>query len=58
VFDDDQETPNTITSTFEFDEGGKKKMMVFEVRHWMTNLEAGIHGFDQSTPSNCIGNVF
>jgi predicted dehydrogenase len=58
MFDDDQETPNTLTSTFEFNDGGKKKMLVFEVRHWMTNLEAGIHEFDQSTPSNCIGNLF
>jgi predicted dehydrogenase len=58
MFDDDQETPNTLTSTFEFNDGGKKKMMVFEVRHWMTNLEAGIHEFDKSTPSNCIGNLF
>jgi predicted dehydrogenase len=58
MFDDDQETPNTLTSTFEFNDGGKKKMLVFEVRHWMTNLEAGIHEFDKSTPSNCIGNLF
>ena len=42
MFDDDQETPNTLTATFEFDDGGKKKMMVFEVRHWITNHEAGI----------------
>ncbi len=42
MFDDDQETPNTLTATFEFDDSGKKKMMVFEVRHWITNHEAGI----------------
>lgn len=42
MFDDDQETPNTMVVTFEFDEGGKKKMLVFEVRHWITNPEAGI----------------
>ena len=41
MFDDDQETPNTLTATFEFDDNGKKKMMVFEVRHWMSNHEAG-----------------
>lgn len=41
-FDDGQETPNMLTATYEFDERGKKKIMVFEVRHWMTNHEAGI----------------
>ncbi len=43
MFDDDQETPNTLTASFEFNQGdGKRKMLVFEVRHWMTNTEAGI----------------
>jgi len=42
MFDDDQETPNTMVATFEFDGAGKKKMLVFEVRHWMSNHEAGI----------------
>ena len=42
MFDDDQETPNTMTASFEFDEGGKKKMLEFEVRHWISNGEAGI----------------
>jgi predicted dehydrogenase len=58
MFDDDQETPNTINCTFEFDEGGKKRIMVFEVRHWMTNNEADIHEFDKSVKSNTIGNLF
>src|SRR5690349_9661664 len=35
MFDDDQETPNTIACTFEFNEDGKHKMMEFEVRHWI-----------------------
>ncbi|HLJ16846.1 MAG TPA: Gfo/Idh/MocA family oxidoreductase [Bryobacteraceae bacterium] len=42
MFDDDQQTPNTIAASFEFDEGGKKKMLEFEVRHWITNNEGGI----------------
>ncbi len=36
MFDDDQETPNTLNCAFEFDKGGKRVMMKFEVRHWMT----------------------
>ena len=55
MFDDDQETPNTLVSTFEFDENGKKKMLVFEVRHWMSNHEADIG--DKRGP-NTIGNMF
>ena len=42
MFDDDQETPNTLNCAFEFDEDGKKKMMEFEVRHWMSNDEATV----------------
>ncbi|HEY7305612.1 MAG TPA: Gfo/Idh/MocA family oxidoreductase [Bryobacteraceae bacterium] len=43
MFDDDQETPNSLNATFEFDlPDGKRKMITFEVRHWMTNHEAGI----------------
>jgi predicted dehydrogenase len=55
MFDDDQETPNTISASFEFDVNGKKKMMTFEVRHWISPHEAGING---EKPGNTIGNQF
>jgi predicted dehydrogenase len=61
MFDDDQETPNTINCAYEFDVEGKKKMMVFEVRHWISNNEAGIRESDDGgarKSSNTIGNVF
>lgn len=61
MFDDDQETPNTLNCAFEFDGNGKKKMMEFEVRHWMTNHEATIGepgGASARKSSNSIGNIF
>lgn len=58
MFDDDQETPNTQISVFEYPnkEGGgdKKKLLQFEVRHWISNHEGGIGEGD----SNNIGNLF
>ncbi len=57
MFDDDQETPNTITCNYEFDVNGKKKMMVMDVRHWMSNHEAGIGEGARRDP-NTIGNIF
>ena len=55
MFDDDQETPNTLTCAYEFNVDGKTKMMEFEVRHWYSNHEAGIDG---ERPGNTIGNTF
>jgi predicted dehydrogenase len=51
MFDDDQETPNTLNCAFEFDlPGGKRKMMEMEVRHWITNHEAEIGTPELGTP--------
>jgi predicted dehydrogenase len=66
MFDDDQQTPNTINCAFEFDlPGGKRKMIEFEVRHWITNTEAGIGRGDLVAGKkrffghhNTIGNIF
>jgi Oxidoreductase family, C-terminal alpha/beta domain len=62
MFDDDQLTPNTQVANLEFDKNGKKVMIVFEVRHWMSNNEGGIgqRRDDKGliTDSNCIGNIF
>jgi len=44
MFDDDQETPNSIACAFEFNENGKRQMLEFEVRHWITNKEGTVGG--------------
>jgi len=61
MFDDDQETPNTMTANFEFNEGGRKKFLVFEVRHWMSNHEGGIGerlNRNGKPESNTVGNLY
>jgi hypothetical protein len=66
MFDDDQQTPNTLSCAFEFDlPGGKRKIMEFEVRHWVTNNEAGVGRGNLTTGikrflghHNTIGNIF
>ncbi len=51
MFNDDQETPNTLVCLFEYPD--EKKMLVFETRHWITNQE----GFG-SGASNAVGVTF
>jgi predicted dehydrogenase len=68
MFDDDQETPNDLITVFEFPNphggGDKKKILQFEVRHWVTNRElasqdTSVPGNDYMTSSaNEIGNLF
>jgi predicted dehydrogenase len=66
MFDDDQQTPNMLNCAFEFDlPDGKRKVMEFEVRHWITNDEAGIGRGDLVASKhrffghhNAIGNIF
>jgi predicted dehydrogenase len=60
MFDDDQQTPNTLNVSYEFDmPDGKRRMMVFEVRHWITNHEAeiGTPAFGGGEVPAAIGNV-
>ena len=61
MFDDDQETPNVLTASYEFNDGGKKKMLEFEVRHWISNHEAGIGSPNLNrgrADVNTVGDVF
>ena len=46
MFEDDQNTPNTLMAMFEFPNpdgaGDKKKILQFETRHWISNREDGM----------------
>lgn len=69
MFNDAQETPNTLITVFEFPNpngvGDKKKMLEFETRHWITNAEGDGLGLEESqkntymtSSQNIIGNFF
>jgi predicted dehydrogenase len=51
MFKDDQQTPNTMVSTFKFP--NENKMLVFEVRHWYSPNE-----IDVNDQKNVIGTQF
>jgi predicted dehydrogenase len=69
MFDDAQQTPNVLMATFEFSNpngsGDKKKILQFEVRHWMTNPEGNHLGASDAqgntymtSADNVVGNIF
>ena len=70
MFDDDQNTPNVLMALLEFPNakggGDKKKILQFEVRHWICNNEGALSpGFNVKGPDgymtsnvNVIGNLF
>lgn len=69
LFDDDQQTPNVQMAMFEFPNpegvGDKKKIMQFEVRHWMSNPEGNHLGSGENltntymtSSANVVGNIF
>ena len=62
MFDDDQQTPNTLNCAFQYDlPGGGRKMLEFEVRHWITDREAELGGVamgERQASSNCYGDIF
>jgi predicted dehydrogenase len=51
MFDDDQQTPNDLNCSFEYNlPDGKRRLITFEVRHWITNHEAEIGTHTLGTP--------
>jgi predicted dehydrogenase len=57
VHRDDQETPNTQLAAFQYE--GRKILLQFEVRHWITNHEAGIGDvYSSRGEDNTVGVVF
>lgn len=69
MFDDDQQTPNVLMTMFEFPNpaggGDKKKILQFEVRHWISNSEdqmwmkpSPTGGYMATSAGNTVGNLF
>jgi predicted dehydrogenase len=68
LFDDDQQTPNTLLALFEFPNpagaGDKKKILQFEVRGLITNREGFSEGVKEgdntymTSDRNTVGNLF
>jgi predicted dehydrogenase len=57
IHDDDQETPNTQVASFQYE--GRKLLLQFDVRPWMSNLEAGIGDIYASRGRrNIVGVIF
>jgi predicted dehydrogenase len=52
LFDDDKQVPNVLTVSFDYPD--EKKMLVFEVRPWITNYE----GDFGKPPGNNVGVLF
>jgi predicted dehydrogenase len=52
MFDDDQQTPNTLICTFEYPR--EAKLLQFETRHWVSNYEGGFG----SPGDNNVGVLF
>ena len=55
VHDDDQETPNVQQALYEYE--GRKLNLTFEIRPWISNVEAGI-GEEWPTHGVCTGLIF
>ncbi len=70
LFDDDQQTPNALMAVFEFPNpsggGDKKKILQFEVRHWITNGEDALwlkgasqgNAYKNTSGGNVTGDLF
>jgi len=57
VHRDDQETPNTQIASYQYE--GRNLLLQFEVRHWITNREAGIGDvFESRGEENTVGVIF